>query len=164
MKNLLIGVLFFLVIILGAWLLFYKNAQAPSTTVQINPGASSEVPTPTPIATSSNPVVTSDIVVVNPTQGQIIKSPIVVSGRAKGSWYFEASAPVKVYDANNQLLGSGNITAQGDWMTTNFVPFTGTINFATSTTNTGKIVFMNDNPSGLPQNDKSYTVLVKFIQ
>lgn len=166
MKNLLIGVLIGAIIILGAWLLFYNKAQAPAEEIL----SGNENP---PIATSTSikpPVVTPAqsgeglIKVTSPTSNQIISSPINVSGEAKGTWYFEASAPVEIRDANGKLLGQGHIEAQGDWMTTNFVPFKGAITFTKSTTSNGTIIFMNDNPSGLPTNQKTYSIPVKFVQ
>jgi hypothetical protein len=167
MKNILIGILVVVVVGLGALLLYFQKAEAPATDVVINPGTSTIVstttPTPvTPVATTTP--VNGDIQVTNPKSGQTISSPVTLTGSARGNWFFEASAPVKIYDSNNKLLGSGTINADGEWMTTNFVPFSDTITFATSSTPTGKIVFEKDNPSGLPQNDKSYTVLVKFAQ
>jgi hypothetical protein len=105
----------------------------------------------------------SDLIhVTSLTDDAKVKSPLTIAGEARGNWYFEASFPVKVYDANDMLLGTGIATAQGDWMTTDFVPFTGTITFSTPTTATGTVVFEKDNPSGLPENDNSLTIPVTF--
>ena len=99
---------------------------------------------------------------VLPTEGSVVSSPVRVTGQARGSWYFEASFPVKVYDANGKLLGSGPAQAQSDWMTEDFVSFVASITFTQPTTATGKIVLENDNPSGLPENSKSVEIPVKF--
>ena len=99
---------------------------------------------------------------VLPADNTVITSPVMVTGEARGSWYFEASFPVKVYDANGKLLGSGPAQAQGDWMTEDFVSFVASITFTKPTTATGKIVLENDNPSGLSENSKSVEIPVKF--
>ncbi|MEK7194628.1 MAG: Gmad2 immunoglobulin-like domain-containing protein [Patescibacteria group bacterium] len=109
-----------------------------------------------------SPSGSSDITVALPASGGLVSSPITLSGKALGSWYFEASAPVFVYDSNGKILGQSYITAQGDWMTTEFVPFTGTITFEKSDTKEGIVVFKNDNPSGDESRSKQYVVPVSF--
>ncbi len=171
MKNLLILILA-LVILAGGWLYIrYKDstisndARNVATTTDSTIGGTDVIPTNTGTVGTSTATSTqqsTDIVVTSPHSGDLVKSPITVTGKAKGSWYFEASAPVKVYDSNGKLLGTSHVQAQGEWMTTDFVPFVGTINFATSTTPTGTIVFMNDNPSGDPARSKSYTLPIRF--
>ena len=99
-----------------------------------------------------------------PASGGTVSSPLTVTGEARGNWYFEASFPVRVIDANGRELGIAPIQAQGEWMTTNFVPFSGSVSFATSTTATGFVVFEKDNPSGLPENDAEVRVPVRFSQ
>ncbi len=113
-----------------------------------------EEPTPTPEA--------QPIVITSPQAGDIISSPLTVSGEARGNWYFEASFPVQILDADGRELGVSPATAQGEWMTEEFVPFTGTIEFATSTTPTGTIVFHKDNPSDLRQYDDKREVPIRF--
>jgi hypothetical protein len=94
---------------------------------------------------------------------QVSKSqPFVVTGRATGPWYFEASFPVKLLDSNGNILAEAPAQAQGDWMTMNFVPFIATLNFTTMDTS-GTLVLRNDNPSGEPVNDKSISIPVTFV-
>ncbi|MDO8565496.1 MAG: Gmad2 immunoglobulin-like domain-containing protein [bacterium] len=97
-------------------------------------------------------VLNSMIRVTAPTPGALVSSPLTITGEARGNWYFEASFPAKILDANGKLLGQMPIQAQGEWMTTEFVPFRASFTFATSTTPTGFLVLEKDNPSGLPQN------------
>jgi hypothetical protein len=99
---------------------------------------------------------------VNIKVGETVKSPLEISGEALGTWYFEASFPVKIYDANGKLLGSVPAQAQSDWETENFVPFKALLYFATSTTDSGTLVLEKDNPSGLPQNAGQYEIPVRF--
>jgi len=102
-----------------------------------------------------------DIIVTDPQPGQVISSPLTVSGQARGTWFFEASAPIKVLDSAGHVIGQSHIEATGEWMTDQLVFFTGSVSF-TQATGTGSVVFMNDNPSGDPVRDKSFTVPITF--
>ena len=163
MKNFLIGALFTAIILLGAWLLFYNKAQAPAEVI-LGGNENPVVSTTTTPVTPVTPVQSGQglITVAIPKANQIITSPITVSGEAKGNWFFEASAPVEIRDATGKLLGQGPVQAEGNWMTTDFVPFKGTITFTKSTTQTGTITFKNDNPSGLPENERSFSIPIRF--
>ncbi|MDO8601983.1 MAG: Gmad2 immunoglobulin-like domain-containing protein [bacterium] len=97
-----------------------------------------------------------------PVSNALVSSPLIISGSARGSWYFEASFPVQLLDANGGVLFEGPMQAQGDWMTSEFVPFNQQITFALPKTQTGTLVLKNDNPSGLPENDKELRIPVKF--
>ncbi len=93
---------------------------------------------------------------------QTITNPVELKGEARGYWYFEASFPVELRDSNDLLLASGIATAQGDWMTVDFVPFAATLTFSQPTTATGKLILKKDNPSGDPANDDSLVMPVVF--
>ena len=97
-----------------------------------------------------------------PVPYEIISNPVKIKGWARGSWFFEASFPIKVVDASNNVIGSGIAQAQDDWMTEFFVPFEASINFSEPQTPTGLIVFEKDNPSGLPSNTDQLNWPVKF--
>jgi hypothetical protein len=103
-----------------------------------------------------------DIKITSPKSGDTITSPLIVTGQAKGSWFFEASFPVKLLDANGKVIVQGPAQAQGEWMTSDFVQFKATLSFANPTTSTGTLVLSKDNPSGLPQNDAQIVIPVKF--
>lgn len=96
--------------------------------------------------------------------GDTVSSPLTVIGEARGYWFFEASFPVKVLDANNQQLAVAVAQAQGEWMTEDFVPFSVTLTYPMPTTPTGTIVFEKDNPSGLPEHDDYMTIPVVFYE
>jgi len=91
-----------------------------------------------------------------------VSSPLVVSGMARGTWYFEASFPVELQDANGKVLFIGPAQAQGEWMTENFVPFKVTITFPKPTTSTGTLILRKDNPSGEASRDESLEIPVTF--
>ncbi len=110
-----------------------------------------------------NVVVKQNLIhVSSPLPNEEIKSPLVVEGEARGNWFFEASFPVKLLDENGNEIAKGSAQAQGEWMTTNFVPFKVTLTFKTSTTKTGILVLEKDNPSGDPNRNDSLRLPIKF--
>ncbi|HXF44016.1 MAG TPA: Gmad2 immunoglobulin-like domain-containing protein [Candidatus Paceibacterota bacterium] len=96
--------------------------------------------------------------------GDIIKNPFRITGEARGYWYFEASFPVLLYDSDgrNIPLNPPYITAVSNWMTEDFVPFDVMLEFMPPATATGTLVLQKDNPSGLPENDDSLAIPVRF--
>lgn len=106
----------------------------------------------------NNNLENSDINVFLPKQGQSVKSPLQVSGEARGMWFFEASFPIKIIDEAGNILGTSYVQAQSDWMTENFVPFKGEINFISKIRTNGFLVLAKDNPSGLPENDEEIRI------
>jgi hypothetical protein len=91
-----------------------------------------------------------------------VSSPLTVRGSARGSFYSEAVFPVTLLDGNGRRLAQTHATAQGDWMTPDWVPFTATLTFAAPTTTTGTLVLENDNPSGDPARALSRRIDVRF--
>ena len=65
----------------------------------------------------------------SPRPGAEIKSPLTITGQARGYWYFEASFPVVLVDWDGRIIAQGIATAKDEWMTENFVPFEATITF-----------------------------------
>lgn len=102
------------------------------------------------------------IVVDVPVAGATITSPLIVRGSARGSWYFEASFPVRLRDANGVEMAVTHAEAQGDWMTNDPVPFEAVLKFEKSTTKTGVLIFEKDNPSGLPEYAAQIEIPVVF--
>jgi hypothetical protein len=97
-----------------------------------------------------------------PKRNEKIKSPLKIKGRAKGFWFFEAQFSVELYDVNNNFLGRAILTAEDDWMTENFVPFEGELEFSKPSASSGKLKFLSANPSGLPENQKIFELPVQF--
>lgn len=93
-----------------------------------------------------------------------ILSPFTVTGQARGNWFFEASFPIKILDKDGKVIGMGNGQAQGEWMTENFVPWKATVSFIAPASGKGEVVFMKDNPSGLPAHDAEVRVPVVFAR
>lgn len=96
--------------------------------------------------------------VSTPRPGEAVRSPLVIEGEARGTWFFEASFPVKLYDSANMVIATGIAQAQGDWMTEDFVPFRAELTFIAPASPDAILVLEKDNPSGLPENDKNVRI------
>jgi hypothetical protein len=100
--------------------------------------------------------------VYHPLPDQIITSPLIVEGEARGMWFFEADFPVKLLDANGQEIAVHYAEALGEWMTEDFVPFKSEIVFEKPGTVHGFLVLEKDNPADKPEYDDAYIIPVKF--
>lgn len=100
--------------------------------------------------------------VMSPVVNAKVSSPLVIAGEARGNWYFEASFPVVLTDWDGKIIAQGIAKAQGDWMTTNFVPFKATLTFTAGAaySKKGTLILKKDNPSGLPQNEDALEIPV----
>jgi len=113
--------------------------------------------TPQGPSTTYTNATTDNIVVSTPLPGSTVGSEFTVSGNARGTWYFEASFPVKVLGANGQELVQLPAQATEDWMTENFVPFSVKVtvpNYSGAAT----LVLHKDNPSGEAKFDASVSI------
>lgn len=105
--------------------------------------------------------------IISPRPHGVIASPLVISGEARGNWFFEASFPVFLTDWDGKIIAQGIATAQDEWMTTEFVPYTATLNFDTKDisgnySDRGTLILKKDNPSGLPEHDDALEIPVRF--
>ncbi|MDD4995607.1 MAG: Gmad2 immunoglobulin-like domain-containing protein [Patescibacteria group bacterium] len=156
-KTWKIVIALFILVFIGAMAYYYWTL-VPRVTAP-------EPQLPTGEEINETPVVAdlSDMIrVTSPLEDALVGSPLVVTGQARGGWYFEASFPVRLVDGNGNLLGQVAAAAQSDWMTEDFVPFTASIVYDKPETETGTIILMNDNASGLPENDKEISIPVRF--
>lgn len=103
-----------------------------------------------------------DIQVDSPQSNQKITSPFPIRGKARGGWYFEGSFSAEVYDMNGKQLGTVILSASDNWMTSEFVPFTGKLYFSEAETSTGTLKLHGANPSGLKENDRDLIIPVRF--
>lgn len=97
-----------------------------------------------------------------PLPNQTITSPVSIVGKARGNWYFEASFPVILLDAHGNILAQAPAQAEGEWMTTEYVPFSLSLIFPKSATATGTLVLQKDNPSGLSEYADELRMPVRF--
>lgn len=148
----------------AALLLFWVSTPTPTAPKQ------DVLPQPD-ISTMTDPIqemidAKRDLIVVDVPQAYAtVTTPLQVTGKARGYWYFEASFPIIVTDWDGLIIGEGYATAEGDWMTEDFVPFTATVDFTLppdTPYRRGTIIFKKDNPSGLPEHDDALEIPVQF--
>lgn len=99
----------------------------------------------------------------SPLPNQTIHSPLTIRGQARGTWFFEASFPVSLTDWDGKIIAQGIAQAQGEWMTTEFVPFEATLTFVPEKeiySDRGTLILRKDNPSGLPEHDDALEIPV----
>jgi len=94
--------------------------------------------------------------------GGSVRSPLQVVGEARGPWFFEASFPVTLLDANGSVLAQSPAQASGEWMTEGLVPFAAQLSFPPPTTPTGTLVLTKNNPTGLPEHADEVRMTVHF--
>ena len=111
------------------------------------------------------------IVLTTPKEGEVIASPLTLRGYARGFWFFEGDSPVVLVDWDGRIIAESYITARpdegGTWMTEDFVPFEGVIEFEKPDTfadfaKRGAIILQKDNPSGISEYNDALEVQILF--
>lgn len=185
-QKLLIAILSLGLIAVGVWLLI-KNSQTA------NPPAALEVNSFEECAAAGYPVMESyprrcavpggetfteelsEIVYENadedmirvelPYPGAVVGKEFVVVGEARGYWFFEGSFPLEVRSPNGDILAATYATAEGEWMTTDFVSFKSEMfDLPSAYIGPATLILRRDNPSGLPENDASisFPIVVEY--
>ena len=99
----------------------------------------------------------------SPQPNDIIKSPLLIQGQARGNWFFEGSFPIVLTDQNGTTIANGIAKANGQWMTTEFVPFTATLTFNVPVSvNNGYLILKKDNPSDKRELDDNLDIPISF--
>lgn len=101
-----------------------------------------------------------DLVHFSILPGQKVSGMVSYAGSVKNAYFFEANILINVLDANKNLLKGGYAMATTDWMTVEPVVFSGSIDFTGLPKGPAYIEIHNDNPSGLPENDKNILIPV----
>jgi hypothetical protein len=104
------------------------------------------------------------IYILSPDQGEMADSFIRVEGYLNGNGWapFEAVAGrVELLDDQNNVLASSNLDIPGNWMQLP-VYFRAYLAFDSKVSQSGSLVFYNENASGLEENERKAVVPVKF--
>lgn len=97
-----------------------------------------------------------------PRPNEAVKSPLLISGEARGVWFFEATFPISVLNDKDEIIGVGFAQADDEWMTEDFVPFSAEVQFDPRGAKKGFVILKKDNPSGLPEHDDELRIPVTF--
>lgn len=92
-----------------------------------------------------------------PTPGAVTGKEFEVRGDARGPWFFEASFPIQVLDSAGNVLTTALAAPRDDasWMTEEFVPFSASVTIPEEYIGPATLLLIRDNPSGLPEHDRS---------
>ena len=101
------------------------------------------------------------IFITAPQVNTLIKSPLEIKGHAVGQWFFEAIFLAELVDEQGKVLATSILTAEGEWMTKDLVPFYGTLEFDEADAR-GELIFKSANPSGIQENQKIFSVPVRY--
>lgn len=145
-----------IIFILGVWFYAYQTFRPPAAEEHTEPNVEETLNEGPVVETNNN------ITVESPAPQSVIGDPVQITGEAKGTWYFEGSFPVRIKDAEGAVLAEVPATAQGEWMTEEFVPFTLEISFVPPSSDTGTIEFVKANPSGMEEQDDSFELPILF--
>jgi hypothetical protein len=151
-----LGILLVAIVSFGAGVWYMGGFVVPEPT----PIPQNPTPTPTPLPVVQATYENADanmIRVETPLPGAAVSASFSVQGAARGGWYFEANFPYQVFNAQGALLAEGPVTASGEWMTPEFVPFSFTVSIP-GYVGPATLILRNDNASGLPENDASVSI------
>ena len=95
------------------------------------------------------------IQIETPTPGSVTGKEFTIIGKARGTWFFEASFPIELIDENGQSLFVTHADAESDWMTQDFVSFKAVIKTPKSYIGAAVLILKKDNPSGIAEKDAS---------
>lgn len=113
----------------------------------------------------------NQIEIYSPRSNEKIKSPLKISGRARGNWFFEANFPVILTNWDGMIIAESYVQANGDWMTENFVDFKAILEFQSPVfsnvsqdhfSRKGYLIFKKANPTGLAQYDDALEIPIEF--
>lgn len=103
------------------------------------------------------------IVLDQPLPNQKIKSPLVIEGKARGIWFFEGDFPVILTNWDGLIIAEGYASAQGEWMTDDFVKFRTKIKFEKPDLYPqGTLILQKDNVSDKRELDDALEIPVYF--
>lgn len=113
----------------------------------------------------------TDIIVESPKPNEFISSPLVIKGKAKGNWFFEAKFPVVLTDWDGKIIKEYYVEAESNWMTNDFVPFRAIFEFQSPVfegvgdehfSRKGYLIFKKATPSSLDEHNDFFEIPIKF--
>ena len=99
-----------------------------------------------------------------PRPNALIKSPVIMEGEARGSWFDEGLMPVRFADEAGDTIVSATARAEGDWRKDDFVPFRLEVKYILSDSepSRGLIILDKYNPEHKPASREALLIPVIF--
>lgn len=102
------------------------------------------------------------IQVETPQAGDTIETQQHIKGKARGMWFFEGDFPIYLVNEEGEELAVAIAVGEGDWMTTEWVGFTATLDYESDESGEGWLIFKKDNPSDKRELDRDLRIPVSF--
>jgi hypothetical protein len=98
--------------------------------------------------------------VSSPRPGDLVVSGEIheLTGEARGYWFFEATFPFEIIGENGEELFAHYATAEGEWMTEEFVTFNAEFTLPSNYEGPATLILRRSNASGLSEHDDELTV------
>ncbi len=148
-KNISIGVVAFLVLVAFFSVLKVKLVGSPALALRLGQ--------PTYVNASKDFIVVDSVDV-----GDKIKSPLTITGKARGSWFYENAFPILIHDENGVPVGRGIALAEGTPAPGEFVPFKGIVTFEIFGQKGTVVLVSNDDPRGGSEGIRTVSIPVSF--
>ena len=150
----------------GGWYLYISRqptnyTSQPEQTKPQTPAAPEAMPQEKPTSYTSRQGMV--LKVDESPQKAPLSSPYTLTGQVPGNWSFEASFPVELVGSAGNTIAQSPAQLQGDWMTTDYVPFSVTLTFTQpSSLQPAKLILRKDNPSGLEEKADEVVIPVEL--
>jgi len=157
MKKTMVIIIFFIALVIGLILLIIFDFPGKFWGAKPTP---SQTPSPTPTPASG-------IVITSPKPNEVIASPLRITGYVNGdNWIaFEGQVGVvNLFDAGGRMISSSILAVNGEWMKEPPIEFEAMLMFQKPPTETGSLVFSNENPAGIPENNREFNLPIRFVE
>jgi cbb3-type cytochrome oxidase subunit 3 len=160
-KKTLIIILIIILVVILAWI-YVKNKEQENNNIIANNNVNlNETVNNEDIENKINYKKDKGLSLENPQVNERLSSPVSIKGEAIGSWYFEANFRVKLVNRESgDIISQSYVTALDNWMTEESVDFEGILEFNVNKETKALLILESANPSGLIENQMTYTVPV----
>jgi glucose/arabinose dehydrogenase len=139
--------------------LVYQQAKSQKLAASKKPGQKAPaLSQPKPTASTSQLLVRLN----SPEKNQVIKSPLVVNGQARGVWFFEGLVGVSLLDGQGQQIAETEARALADWKTVDYVPFRAVLEFDQPQTATGTLLIKRLQPPAEEAKEFIFKAPIRF--